>query len=209
MIPAQWEGFLVSKQRSLLTLDVRILSVQLELFEDLEETEKIATQHHWQWIFRWPPPFHSIARLLFTMAQVPETREADRAWKQVEIIFRRHNNGQFSMVDVPAWRVIERLCDNAMYAHSSRVHDGAVYTIRPARPQATDGAVLDGTMPNSSTPGVHEALFADINMFNQLPDNGFGVAAPWVDSSMGIATNYPSVTAGMPYPSNTHHSFHS
>jgi hypothetical protein len=179
----------------------------LEIFEDVEETEKIAAQHHWQWIFRWPPPFHSIARLLFSLAQVPETREANRAWKQVEIIFRRHNNGQFSMVDVPSWRVIERLCDNAMYAHSNRVHDGAVYTIRPARHQATDSGVIDETTPTRSTPGVHESLFADIDMFTQLPDNGFGSTAPWMDSTMGLATNYPSATASMQYPSSTHHSF--
>ncbi|KAK8090693.1 hypothetical protein PG994_000198 [Apiospora phragmitis] len=140
----------------------RILTTQLELFEDLERVETIAKQHNWHWIFKWPPPFHGIARLLHSLAEVPKTTESERAWKQVDLIFRRHLGDDMAMHDVPSWRLIERLCDIAMFAHSSRVHQGAAYTLRgQPRQGSTDGEATTST---------------GMNLVNQLAYPGFGQA---------------------------------
>lgn len=109
--------------------------------------------------------FQGIARLLHSLSQLPTTTKADRAWKQVDIIFRRHNGEDMLMQDVPAWRLIERLCDIAMYAHPSRAHQGTAYVVRQQRPEdpesrvpGTELGILQyaglGATPWNSPPGA-------------------------------------------------------
>ncbi|KAK8128173.1 hypothetical protein PG984_009281 [Apiospora sp. TS-2023a] len=157
--------------------DDSILATQLDLFEDLERTEATAKQHNWQWIFRWPPPFHGIARLLHSLAEVPRTTEAERAWKQVDLIFRRHLGDDMAMHDVPSWRLIERLCDIAMFAHSSRVHQGAVYTLR-------------GNPRQGNTDGGEATTSTGISLVSQLAYSGFG-AVSYNDAAPGASVAHP------------------
>ncbi|KAI1083477.1 hypothetical protein F5B20DRAFT_407250 [Whalleya microplaca] len=100
-----------------------VLTRTVEMFEEIEKIEHLMLQHNWEWMIRWPPAFHSIARLLHGLYTIPDHPEADRAWKQVDLIFRRYNNENFSMDNVPAWRVIERLCDKAMLTYSNRIRE--------------------------------------------------------------------------------------
>ncbi|KAK7982011.1 hypothetical protein PG988_004249 [Apiospora saccharicola] len=158
-------------------LHTRILATQLDLFEDLERTEATAKQHNWQWIFKWPPPFHGIARLLHSLAEVPRTNEAERAWKQVDLIFRRHLGDDMAIHDVPSWRLIERLCDIAMFAHSSRAHQGAVYTLR-GKPRQGNTDVGEATTSTG------------ISLVSQLAYSGFG-AVIYNDAAPGASVAHP------------------
>ncbi|KAI9158195.1 Bikaverin cluster transcription factor bik5 [Paramyrothecium foliicola] len=102
----------------------------LDCLEELERGEAAATLHHWQWSYRWPMPLHVIVGLLSGLAQHPDHKDTDRAWKQVEVVFQRYNNDEITMAKLPAWHVIETLCDQAMLQHQGRVHDGRAYTKR-------------------------------------------------------------------------------
>ncbi|KAK8011197.1 hypothetical protein PG990_010162 [Apiospora arundinis] len=155
-------------------LHTRILATQLDLFEDLARTEAIAQHHNWQWIFKWPPPFHGIARLLHSLAEVPKTTEAERAWKQVDLIFRRHLGSDMAMQDVPSWRLIERLCDIAMFAHSGQAHQGAAYTLR-------------GESRHGTTDGSETATNTGLSLVNQLAYPGLGTVS-WNSPTPGPST---------------------
>ncbi|KAK9771197.1 putative Bikaverin cluster transcription factor bik5, partial [Seiridium cardinale] len=157
-----------------------ILKIQNNMFEALERAEMIATENNWQWLFRWPPPMNSIARLLSTLAQVPEGPDADRAWRQVEVIFRRHNNDEFSLADWPSWRLIEHLCDNAMFAHPTTMHQGNVYATRPTQLQLP----VDGASTSTTTGPMPEAHITGLPDFSEVPGPDFDMM-PWSEQIQG------------------------
>ncbi|KAK6085624.1 hypothetical protein SCUP515_00731 [Seiridium cupressi] len=150
------------------------------MFEALERAEMIATENDWQWLFRWPPPMNSIARLLSTLAQVPKGPDADRAWRQVEVIFRRHNNDEFSLADWPSWRLIEYLCDNAMFAHPTTMHQGNVYATRPTQRQSP----VDGASTSTTTGPMPEAHITGLPDFSEIPGHDFDMM-PWSEQIQG------------------------
>ena len=141
------------------------------MFEKLEHLDELLTQNQWKWVLRWPVPWHSVGRLLTKLAELPEYADADRAWRQVDVIFQRHNNKDFSTAKIPAWRVVERLCDQAMLVHSSRIHIGYSYAER------LSGNTLHPTEAGFSAPvdtssSMTEALFGDIDMLQHIPEGG-------------------------------------
>lgn len=111
-----------------------------------------------------------IARLLHSLAEMPRTSEAERAWKQVDLIFHRHLGDDMAMHDVPSWRLIERLCDIAMFAHSSCVHQGAAYTLR--------GKPRQGNANGETTTST------GLSLVSQLAYSGFG-AVSYNDAAPG------------------------
>lgn len=131
--------------------------------------------------------FQGIARLLHSLSQLPNTHKADRAWNQVDIIFQRHNGEDMLMQDVPAWRLIERLCDIAMYAHPSRAHQGTAYVVRQQRPDE----------PESRVPGTELGI---------LPYAGLG-ATPWNSPPGAGVQHTPLPPNPMLYPSTESSAF--
>ncbi|EJT71350.1 hypothetical protein GGTG_10609 [Gaeumannomyces tritici R3-111a-1] len=103
----------------------------LQAIDVLEETsrgEAVAVAHGLGWLYKWPVPWNALAFVLTGLARIPQSHpNADRAWEQVELAFRRHDNP-----DVAAWRAIEQLCDQAMYYHPHRMHAGYTYATRAA-----------------------------------------------------------------------------
>lgn len=75
-------------------------------------------------------PIHVIAGLLSGLARQPDHPDTDRAWEQIDIVFRRYNNDDISMAKIPAWHAIEALCDQAMAQHPAQPHEGHSYTKR-------------------------------------------------------------------------------
>lgn len=148
------------------------------MFEKLERLDALLTRKNWQWVLRWPVPWHSIGRLLTKLAKLPAYAEAERAWRQVDVIFRRHNNEDFSMANVPAWRVVERLCDQAMLTHSSRVHTGYCYTTRLYRDIApsTESCLY---IPVGLSSSMAEVTHGDIDMLYHFPSEGADLTS-WI-----------------------------
>jgi hypothetical protein len=179
------------------------------MFEELESIDATLVKHHWQWILRWPLPWHGITRLLKGLADVSNYMEADRAWRQVDIIFRRHNNEDFSMVNVPAWRMVERLCDQAMLTHSSRVHAGSAYSIRHPRDDGHPcGAPIYSSLPATSSQEMYNTGYADIEMFNQLPNDGFNIAS-WLESSASTEQPFSGAREMVHFSGTGHQPFRS
>lgn len=102
----------------------------LACLEEFERGENAATPHHWQWAFRWPMPIHIVAGLLSGLARQPDHPDTERAWQQIDVVFRRYNNEDISMAKIPAWTTIENLCDQAIGKHPGRSHEGRSYTNR-------------------------------------------------------------------------------
>lgn len=73
---------------------------------------------------------HVTAGLLSCLANLPDHRDTDRAWEQIDAFFRRYNNYDVTMAKVPAWYTIELLCDQAMILHPNQKHEGRAYTKR-------------------------------------------------------------------------------
>lgn len=119
-------------------LQNRLYDDCLACLEEFSQGEKAATEYHWQWAFRWPMPLHVIAGLLSGLSRLPEHRDTDRAWEQIDAAFQRYNNDEVSMAKVPAWHSIETLCDQAMLQHPNQKHEGRSYIKRmhTARPVA-------------------------------------------------------------------------
>lgn len=150
------------------------------MFEKLERLDTLLSQHHWQWILRWHLPLHSIGRLLTKLSDLLAYADAERAWRQVDVILRRHNNEDFSMANVPAWRVVERLCDQAMLAHSSRAHAGCSYATR----LATDMVPLAEAGPLSPVNGLSnnmaDVTCEDAEMFHRFWIEGTDMLFIWI-----------------------------
>lgn len=139
------------------------------MFEKLERLDELLTQHQWNWVLRWPVPWHSVGRLLTILAELPAHADTDRAWRQVDVIFQRHNNDEFSTAQIPAWRVVERLCDQAMLVHSSRVHIGYSYAERlPGNTMHPTEASF--SVPVDTSSSMAEALFGDVDMLQHLSE---------------------------------------
>ncbi|KAH7312433.1 hypothetical protein B0I35DRAFT_480890 [Stachybotrys elegans] len=102
----------------------------IDCLEEFQRGEAVATPHHWQWMFRWPMPIHAITGILAGLARQPNHPETDRAWEQVDAVFRRYNNDEMSMAKIPAWHAIEIMCERAMMQHSQISHGGRSYTRR-------------------------------------------------------------------------------
>ncbi|KAI5463709.1 hypothetical protein BGZ63DRAFT_423030 [Mariannaea sp. PMI_226] len=116
-------------------LQERLYEDCLVCLEELTQGEKAATPYHWQWAFRWPMPFHVIAGMLSCLASLPDHRDTDRAWEQIDAAFRRYNNNDVTMAKMPAWYSIELLCDQAMVLHPNQKHEGRAYAKRIHTPQ--------------------------------------------------------------------------
>lgn len=170
-------------------------------------------------MFRWPVPWHEIAFLLVGLAHQPNHADVDRAWRQVDESFRRHDNDDFSLGGgaFPAWRAIERLCDQAMHAHPDRNHAGTWYVRRLLDGRQTSppvpGSRHDSASPKGLFPGSRDgdedgslqsdqpsdAVFGDVNMFGSMQsDNMFELsqyfAEPGAVGQFGVTP--PEVYSG-------------
>lgn len=152
------------------------------MFEKLERLDILLARNHWEWVLRWPLPLHSIGRLLTKLAELPEYTDANRAWRQVDVIFRRHNNEDFSMTNVPAWRVVERLCDQAMLTHSSRVHTDCSYATRLSGGTVplAEARLLSPIDPLINTA---EVTYGDVDMFHQFSNEEVDMSS-WMNPSI-------------------------
>ncbi|KAL0930351.1 C6 transcription factor [Colletotrichum truncatum] len=102
----------------------------VEILEEIEQGEEIAVQHRRGWIYRWPTTPCLISNVLIGLRDQPSHPITDRAWRQINVAFRRHNNDDINMRKFAAWRVIEALCDEAMLYHKQVSHEGAWYSRR-------------------------------------------------------------------------------
>lgn len=134
----------------LITVTNSLLLQAIEVLEETSRGESVAVSHGLGWLYKWPVPWNALAFVLTGLARMPQSHaDADRAWEQVELAFRRHGSP-----DVAAWRAIEQLCDQAMYYHSDRLHAGYTYAIRAA-PAAGDSPAISSRC--SGAPPAGEA----------------------------------------------------
>ncbi|KAK1979852.1 hypothetical protein LZ30DRAFT_751150 [Colletotrichum cereale] len=147
-------------------LAARFYQEGVEILEEMERGEAVAIQNHWGWLYRWPTTPCLISNTLIGLAQQPKHPITDRAWRQMNIAFRRHNNEDISMRKLAAWRVIEALCDQAMLYHKQRSHEGAWYAQRldRARPAAT---AAQGKAPMTLEHATVDDILGDVQMFGQ------------------------------------------
>ncbi|KAL0768947.1 hypothetical protein CaCOL14_008255 [Colletotrichum acutatum] len=137
----------------------------VEILEEAERGEAVALQNHCGWIYRWPTTPFTISNILIGLAQQPKHPVTDRAWRQMNIVFRRHNNEDISMRKFAAWRVIEALCDQAMLYHKQRSHEGAWYAQRLDQVQALTTA--QGKASLSLENATVDDILGDVQMFGQ------------------------------------------
>ncbi|KAJ0278761.1 hypothetical protein COL940_007096 [Colletotrichum noveboracense] len=137
----------------------------VEILEEMERGENIALQNHWGWLYRWPTTPCLIYNVLIGLRDQSNHPITDRAWRQINVVFRRHNNEDISMRKFAAWRVIEELCEEAIHYHKQRSHQGAWYTHR-----------LDTLGPISTAKGKEtlslenatvDDILGDVRMFGQ------------------------------------------
>ncbi|OHW98797.1 C6 transcription factor [Colletotrichum incanum] len=163
----------------------------VEILEEMERGEAVAIQNHWGWLYRWPTTPCLISNVLIGLAQQPKHPITDRAWRQMNIAFRRHNNEDISMRKFAAWRVIEALCDQAMLYHKQRSHEGAWYAQRLDQTQAATTA--QGKPPMSLENATVDDILGDVQMFGQDASQHGGIGGPSY-----FATQQPLGTMGYP-----------
>ncbi|TQN66472.1 Aurofusarin cluster transcription factor aurR2 [Colletotrichum shisoi] len=158
----------------------------VEILEEMERGEAVATQNDWGWLYRWPTTPCLISNVLIGLARQPKHPITDRAWRQMNIVFRRRNNEDISMRKFAAWRVVEALCDQAMLYHKQRSHEGAWYAQRLGQAQglAAAAAAAASAQGNSAPVSLENAtvddILGDVQMFGQdaaAQHGGMGGAA--------------------------------
>ncbi|KAK1566430.1 uncharacterized protein LY79DRAFT_572131 [Colletotrichum navitas] len=167
---------------------VRFYQEGVEILEETERGEAVAVQNHWGWLYWWPTAPYLICSTLIGLAQQPKHPITDRAWRQMNIAFRRHNNEDVSMRNFAAWRVIEALCDQAMLYHKHRSHQGAWYAQRldQARPVTT----AQGKPPMSLEHATVDDILGDVQMFGQDASHHGGIG--FYGPQQGLGTmGYP------------------
>ncbi|KAF6806731.1 C6 transcription factor [Colletotrichum sojae] len=137
----------------------------VEILEEMERGEAIAVRHNWAWLYRWPTTPCTLSNVLIGLAQQPKHPTTDRAWRQVNVAFRRHNNADISMRKFAAWRVVEALCDQAMLYHKQRSHEGAWYAQRLDESQPA--TIAKGKIPVSLENATVDDILGDVQMFEQ------------------------------------------
>lgn len=137
----------------------------VEILEEMERGEAIAVRQNWGWLYRWPTTPCTLSNVLIGLAQQPKHPITDRAWRQVNVAFRRHNNADISMRKFAAWRVVEALCDQAMLYHKQRSHEGAWYAQRLDESQPATTA--KGKTPVSLENATVDDILGDVQMFGQ------------------------------------------
>ncbi|KAJ3962930.1 hypothetical protein N0V92_000366 [Colletotrichum tropicale] len=137
----------------------------VEILEEMERGENIALQNHWGWLYRWPTTPCLIYNVLIGLRDQSNHPITDRAWRQINVVFRRHNNEDISMRKFAAWRVIEELCEEAIHYHKQRSHQGAWYTHR------LDALGHTSTAKGKETLSLENAtvddILGDVRMFGQ------------------------------------------
>ncbi|KDN67082.1 hypothetical protein CSUB01_01725 [Colletotrichum sublineola] len=146
----------------------------VEILEEMERGEAVAVQNHWGWLYRWPIAPSLISNTLVGLSQQPKHPITDRAWRQINIVFRRHNNEDISMRGFAAWRVIEALCDQAMLYHKQRSHEGAWYAQRLDKTRPTT-ATVQSKAPMMLEHATVDDILGDIQMFGQDASHHGGV----------------------------------
>ncbi|KAJ0154259.1 putative transcriptional regulatory protein [Colletotrichum tanaceti] len=157
----------------------------VEILEEMERGEAVAVQNDWGWLYRWPTTPCLIANVLISLARQPKHPITERAWRQMNIVFRRHNNADISMRKFAAWRVVEALCDQAMLYHKQRSHEGAWYAQRllgeaqgglaattTAAAAVSSSSAQGPGNPNSAAPvslenATVDDILGDVQMFGQ------------------------------------------
>ncbi len=119
---------------------IRLFADCVLFLEERERGDQVCQKNNWGWLFRWPPPWHEVAFILVGLVHQPNHPDVDRAWAQVESIFQRHNGADFSLHRYPAWKALERLCDQAMYFHPERLHVGKAYSQRLDKKASSSGS---------------------------------------------------------------------
>ncbi|KAK2012826.1 hypothetical protein LZ32DRAFT_618044 [Colletotrichum eremochloae] len=152
----------------------RFYQETVEILEEMERGEAVAVQNHWGWLYRWPIAPSLISNTLVGLSQQPKHPITDRAWRQINIVFRRHNNEDISMRGFAAWRVIEALCDQAMLYHKQRSHEGAWYAQRLDKTRPTT-ATAQSKAPVILEHATVDDILGDIQMFGQDASHHGGV----------------------------------
>ncbi|KAF6833867.1 C6 transcription factor [Colletotrichum plurivorum] len=182
----------------------------VEILEEMERGEAIAVRHNWAWLYRWPTTPCTLSNVLIGLAQQPKHPITDRAWRQVNLAFRRHNNADISMRKFAAWRVVEALCDQAMLYHKQRSHEGAWYAQRLDESQPA--TIAKGKIPVSLENATVDDILGDVQMFEQetnphggaLGGSGY-FAAQQPLHPMGYPTWDQAARHPGQSPSQTHH----
>ncbi|KAF6826329.1 C6 transcription factor [Colletotrichum musicola] len=182
----------------------------VEILEEMERGEAIAVRHNWAWLYRWPTTPCTLSNVLIGLAQQPKHPITDRAWRQVNLAFRRHNNADISMRKFAAWRVVEALCDQAMLYHKQRSHEGAWYAQRLDESQPA--TIAKGKISVSLENATVDDILGDVQMFEQetnphggaLGGSGY-FAAQQPLHPMGYPTWDQTARHPGQSPSQTHH----
>ncbi|KAF9872334.1 hypothetical protein CkaCkLH20_10161 [Colletotrichum karsti] len=139
----------------------------VEILEEIEQGEIIAVQNHWGWLYQWPTTPCLIYHVLIGLRDQSNHPITDRAWRQMNVVFRRHNNDNISMRKFAAWRVIEELCEEAMHYHKQRSHQGAWYTRRLGDMKSGPVMSAKGKEPLSLENATIDDILGDVRMFGQ------------------------------------------
>jgi hypothetical protein len=141
------------------------------VLEELERGENIAKENHWGWLYRFPVTFNIISSLLVAMTCQPSHPAIPRAWRQIDIVFDRHNNDDVNMSKIPAWKAIENLCDQVMFYYPTMIHEGTPHARRRAviKVEGSKGPSRQRSLGGSEDGQM--AMFDDVAMFNQDADS--------------------------------------
>jgi hypothetical protein len=69
----------------------------------------------WDWIFRGSIQWHATAIVLLNLCNAVPSPEVDRAWTQIEAVFRRHENEETSLSNDPVWQPLVQLRESATF----------------------------------------------------------------------------------------------
>jgi len=168
----------------------------VELLEEVSRGEALALAQSWSWLYQWPVPWSAIALTLTALARQTESSQlVHRAWTQIELCFVRHNgtDSGISMRGIPAWRAIEVLCDQAVYSHCDRLHDGAAYMVRVSD---RDGVGSTELSPDGGTATGPDSIRGvdDVRMIESLLSEDRGFAIQSIFGGLADASSMPQTT---------------
>ncbi|OCL12680.1 hypothetical protein AOQ84DRAFT_333872 [Glonium stellatum] len=142
----------------------------ITLLENIEQAEKEAAANHWDWVFRSSVQWNATAIVLHNLAYRFDGEPVDRAWNQIEIVFRRHNNAEIRLDGTKTWPALEQLRDRALFCHQLRT-TGSSHSSGSQASLTSDASVQGSNWPqNLPLPGDFPMndMFASQQMFELL-----------------------------------------
>jgi hypothetical protein len=128
----------------------RLFIQAIELLEEVERIETENAEANCDWILRGTIQWHATAIVLTNLCTRFTGIEVERAWRQVDVVFRRHDNADNNLVHAPIWQPLHQLREQAIFKRQSK--EDLDYS-----PQAD---LVEPQIPPNSQPELNEADFS-------------------------------------------------